>query len=103
MDNAIQKYNICLERKRVVIEPSKWGMWGQCVRQGALGETAEVGEPPEGDEEAIDRCLRIAVLRVSCDSQVGALLLRGVTVARKKAKRSEPVNDMLPGWRNTNG
>lgn len=89
-------------KQRVVIGPFKWGMWGQCVRPDALGETVEVGEPPQGDEEAVVVSTS-PVLRVSCDSQVEVLLLCGVTVAGEKGKRGEPVDDMLPGWRNANG
>jgi hypothetical protein len=57
------------------------------------GETAEVREPPEGDEEAVST---LPVLCVSCDSRVEVLLLCGVTVACEKAKGGEPVDDMLP-------
>jgi hypothetical protein len=60
-----------------------------------VGETAEVGEPPEGDEEAVV-VSTLPVLRVSCDSRVELLLLCGVAVAREKAKGGEPVDDMLP-------
>ena len=35
------------------------------------GETAEVGEPPEGDEEAVV----VSTLPVLCDSHVEVLLL----------------------------
>ena len=59
-----------------------------------MGETAEVGEPPEGDEEAVVSTL--PVLRVSCGSRVEVLLLCGVAVAREKEKGGEPVDDMLP-------
>jgi hypothetical protein len=58
-----------------------------------VGETAEVGEPPEGDEEADST---LPVLCVSWDSRVEVLLLCGVAVAREKAKGGEPVDDMLP-------
>jgi hypothetical protein len=51
-----------------------------------------VGEPPEGDEEAVST---LPVLRVSCDSRVEVLLC-GVAVAREKAKGGETVDDMLP-------
>lgn len=60
-----------------------------------MGETAEVGEPPEGDDEA-DIVSTLPVLRVSCNSRVGVLLLCGVAVAREKARRDEPVDDVLP-------
>jgi hypothetical protein len=69
---------------------------------GRVGEATEVGEPPQGDEEVVV-VSTLPVLRVSCDSQVEVLLLCGVTVAREKAKGGEPVDDMLPGWRNANG
>ena len=70
-----------------------------------VGETAETGEPTEGDEEALDDSA-LPVLRVSWDSRVDVLLLLGVAVAREKAKGGEPVDDMLPpraGCRNANG
>jgi hypothetical protein len=62
-----------------------------------VGETAEVGEPPEGDEEAIV-VSTLPVLRVSCDSRVEVLLLCGVTGAHEKAKGgdSAAVDDKLP-------
>jgi hypothetical protein len=60
-----------------------------------VGETAEVGEPPEGDEEVVI-VSTLPVLRVSCDSRVEVLLLCGVAMAREKAKGGEPVDDMLP-------
>ena len=60
-----------------------------------VGETAEVGEPPEGDEEAVV-VSTLPVLCVSCDSRVEVLLLCGVAVAHEKAKGGEPVDDMLP-------
>ena len=56
-------------------------------------ETAEVGEPPNGNEEAVSILL---VLRVSCDSRVDVLLLCGVAMAREKANGGELVDDMLP-------
>ena len=59
------------------------------------GETAEAGEPPDGDEEAVST---LPVLHASCDSRVDVLLLCGVAVAREKAKGGEPVDDMLPPW-----
>jgi hypothetical protein len=43
-------------------------------------ETAEVGEPPEGDEEAVI-VSTLPVLRISWDSRVEVLLLYGVAVA----------------------
>ena len=52
-----------------------------------------MGEPPDGDKEAV---FTMPVLCVSCDSRVDVLLLRGVAVAREKAKGGEPVDDMLP-------
>jgi hypothetical protein len=58
------------------------------------GETAEMGEPSEGDDEAVV-VSTLPVLRVSCDSRVDVLLLCGVAVAREKAKGDEPVDDML--------
>ena len=70
-----------------------------------VGETAETGEPAEGDEEAVPDST-LPVLRVSCDSRVEVLLLCGVAVARENAKGGEPVDDMLPpraGCRNANG
>ena len=77
---------------------------GSCgLGMDELGETAETGEPPEGDEEAVSA---LPVLRVSWDSRVDVLLLCGVAVAREKANGGEPVDDMLPpraGWRNANG
>ena len=57
------------------------------------GETAEVGEPPDGNEEAVSVLL---VLRVSCDSRVDVLLLCGVAVAREKANGGELVDDRPP-------
>ena len=74
------------------------GAWECRVHPGGLGtdeegETAEVGEPPDGNEEVVSILL---VLRVSCDSRVDVLLLCGVAVAREKAKGGEPVDDMLP-------
>jgi hypothetical protein len=59
-----------------------------------LGETAEVGEPAEGDDEAVVVFTR-PVLRVSCDSRVEVLLLCGIAVVRGKAKGGELVDD---GW-----
>ena len=56
-----------------------------------MGETAEVGEPPEGEEEAVI----FSTLPVLSDSHVDVLLC-GVAVAREKAKGGEPVDDMLP-------
>jgi hypothetical protein len=47
-----------------------------------LRETAEVGEPPEGDNEAVVVSAWPA-LHVSCDSQVEVLLLCGVAGARE--------------------
>ncbi len=60
-----------------------------------VGETAETGEPAEGDEEAVF-VSALPELRVSRDSRVDVLLLCGVAVAREKAKGGEPVDDMLP-------
>ena len=54
-----------------------------------------MGEPPDGDEEAVST---LPVLRVSCDSQVDVLLLCGVAVAREKAKKGEPVDDTECEW-----
>jgi len=51
-----------------------------------------VGEPPEGDEEAVVVSI-LPVLRVSCDSGVDVLLLCGVALAREKAKGGDPVDD----------
>jgi hypothetical protein len=45
-----------------------------------VGETAEVGEPPEGDEEAVV-VSTLPVLCISWDSRVEVLLLCGVAVA----------------------
>jgi hypothetical protein len=55
-----------------------------------VGEMAEVGEPPEGDEEAV------STLPMLWDSRVEVLLVCGVAVAREKAKGGEHVDDMLP-------
>ena len=70
-----------------------------------VGETAETGEPTEGDEEALDDFV-LPVLCVSWDSRVDVLLLLSVAFAREKATGGEPVDDMLPpraGCRNANG
>jgi hypothetical protein len=69
-----------------------------------VGETAETGEPAEGDEEAVISAL--PELCVSRDSRVDVLLLCGVAVAREKANGGDPVDDMLPpqaGSWNANG
>jgi hypothetical protein len=80
-------------------------VWSCGLGAPELGETAETGEPAEGDEEAVV-VSAFPVLRVSCDARVDVLLLFGVAVARENAKGGEPVDDMLPpraGWRNANG
>jgi hypothetical protein len=62
-----------------------------------VGETAKMGEPAEGNEEAVI-VSALPELHISCDSQVDVLLLCSITVACEKANRGEPVNDMLPPW-----
>jgi hypothetical protein len=57
-----------------------------------VGETAEVGEPLEGDEEVVI----VSTLPVLRDSRVDVLLLCGVAVAHEKAEGGEPMDDMLP-------
>jgi hypothetical protein len=60
-----------------------------------VGETAEVGEPPEGDEEVVV-VSTLPVLCVSWDSQVEVLLLCGVAVAPAPLGEMPRDLNMLP-------
>ena len=75
------------------------------LRTNEEGDTAEVGEPPEGDNETVVAST-LSVPCVSCNSRVEVLSLCGVAVARENAKGGEPVDDMVTPrarWRNSNG
>jgi hypothetical protein len=62
-----------------------------------MGETAEVGELPEGDDEAVVvSALPVPRVFKSCDSRGALAFSCGVAVARKNAKGGESVDDMLP-------
>jgi len=64
------------------------------ARTDEVGETAEVGELPEGKDEAVST---LPELRVWCDSQVEVLLLSGVAVSREKASPWMTCYPLEPG------